>query len=139
MDFVTELLRQHAALAFAWKIMVFAFAAFLVSLGVVAFVQPAVARRFLGGYVSSPLVNFVEAALRLCAGLGLMGASPDMRLSSAFFWFGAILSATAIPMMFLYDLHKRQAGWAIGFAQRILPLYGLSALALGGFVVWALV
>ena len=56
----------------------------------------------------------------------------------AFFWFGAVLAITAIPMMFLYRFHKSQGVWAIPFAKRILPLMGVVAIAVGVLIAWAL-
>lgn len=66
-----------------------------------------------------------------------MAVSPETKLPVVFFVFGAVLAATAVPMMFLYELHKRHAVWAIPFAKRILPLMGVSAIALGALIVWA--
>ena len=139
METVVEALRPYDALTSTWHLVVWLSATFLLLNGAAAFVSPATASRFLEGYVRSPRINFLEAALRLAAGVGFMGASPDMKLSHMFFLFGAVLTVTAVPMMFLYGPHKRYAAWAIAFAKRILSLYGLLSLALGGLIVWALV
>jgi hypothetical protein len=40
--------------------------------------------------------------------------------------------------MFLHRFQRRQAVWSIPFAKRILPLMGISAIALGGLIVWAI-
>lgn len=139
METVAEALRQHEALTSTWHLVVWLSATFLFINGAAVFVSPATAGRFLEGYASSPRINFVEAALRFVAGVGFMGASPDMKLSPIFFLFGAVLTITAVPMMFLYGPHKRYAAWAITFAKRILSVYGLMSLALGGLIIWALV
>jgi uncharacterized protein YjeT (DUF2065 family) len=139
METVVEALRYYETLSSIWHLVVWLSAAFLLMNGATVFVSPATANRFLEGYARSPQINVLEAALRFVAGVGFMGASPDMKLSPLFFLFGAVLTITAVPMMFLYGPHKRYATWAIAFAKRILSLYGLMSLALGGLVVWALV
>jgi uncharacterized protein YjeT (DUF2065 family) len=49
-----------------------------------------------------------------------------------------VLATTAIPLMFLYRLHKRQAVWVIPLTRRFLPLMGIVALAFGALIAWAL-
>lgn len=138
MESVVEALRHFESLNLIWRIVVWLSAAFLLVGGATVLLSPRAATRFIDGFVRSAQINFLEAALRFVAGLSFMGASPEMKLSPLFFWFGAALSVSALAMMFLYDAHKRYAAWAIPFVKRILPLYGLLSLALGGFVIWAL-
>jgi hypothetical protein len=139
MNDVVVALNGHEALSLTWRLVVWACVAYLLVVGLMALLRPALAGRFLDGFAASQRANAAEAALRLVAGLGLMGASPAMKFSMAFFWFGALLAATALPMMFLHGLHRRYAGWAIPFAKRILGMYGVMALALSGVIVWSLV
>lgn len=136
---VVEALNRQPELALAWRLIVGICAAYLIVFGAIALIRPAVASRFLEGHAASPRLNLVEAALRLIAGIGFMGASPGLAFSPLFLWFGLMLAATAAPMLFLYGLHKRYAGWAVPFAVRMLPLLGVFALVIGGFVAWALV
>ena len=137
MNEVAQALTPHEWLAWAWRLVVWAAAAYLFGLGSLVFLRPAIVHRFFDGFVASRRINFLEAAVRLIVGLAFVAISPETRLPLLFFWFGTILVATAIPMMFLYRFHKRQAVWAVPFAKRILPLMGVSAIALGGLVVWA--
>ncbi len=139
MNDIAQALTQHDCLAFIWKLVVWASIAYLLALGVLAFLRPASVNRFLDGYVTSKGINFLEAALRLVAGLAYMAVSPDMQLSALFFTFGAILAISAIPMMLLYETHKRYAAWAIPFAKRILPLMAVMSIALGALITWALI
>jgi len=122
----------------AWRLVVWASAAYLLALGALAFIHPAVVHRFINGFVASQRVDFLEVALRLIVSLALVAVSPETKLPLLFFWFGAVLAITAIPMMFLHRFNRRQAAWAIPFAKRILPLMGISAIALGGLIVWAI-
>jgi hypothetical protein len=70
-------------------------------------------------------------------GLALMGVAPETKAPSWLFGFGAVLAATSIPLMFLHELHRRQAVWVIPFAKRFLPLMGLVAIALGALIAGA--
>jgi hypothetical protein len=135
---VVQALTQNGVLVWTWRAVVWACVAYLFALGVLAFVRPAIIHRFFDGFVASNGINFLEATLRLIAGLAFIAVSPETKLPLTFFWFGAALTATAIPMMFLYDFRKRQSVWAIPFSKRILPVMGVCAIALGALVVWAL-
>lgn len=135
---ITQTLNHYPWLTWIWCAIVWASAAYLIVLGVLVFVRPSIVHRFFDGFVASKGVNFFEAALRLIIGLAFMAVSQTSALPLVFFWFGAVLAATAIPMMFLYELHKRHAVWAIPFAKRILPVMGVSAIAMGALIVWAL-
>ncbi|MFZ1992149.1 MAG: hypothetical protein WAW96_20535 [Alphaproteobacteria bacterium] len=121
-----------------WRLVVWACAAYLLILGAMVFIRPAAAIRFLDGLASSRPLNSLEAVLRLIAGLAFMGASPEMKHSAVFFWFGALLAATAIPMMFLYDLHRRFRPQVGPLVRRFLAVYGIIAIALGAAIAWAL-
>jgi hypothetical protein len=137
MNDVVQALTQHELLAWAWRLVVWATAAYLLILGALVFIRPPVVHQFFGGLASSNRVNFLEAALRLVVGLAFMAVSLETKLPLVLFWFGVVLAATAIPMMFLYRLHKRQAVWVIPLTKRILPLMGVVAIALGALIVWA--
>lgn len=132
-------LNAHDALQIVWRAVAWACVVFLLCVGVLVFVRPATANRFFSGFVASPRVNFLEAALRLLAGFAFMGVSPATKLPALFFWFGALLAATAIAMMFLFGAHRRYADRVLPLVKRFLPLYGGLALALGGFIAWALI
>jgi hypothetical protein len=139
MNDVAQALNAQEWLAWAWRSIVWASAAYVFVLGVLVFVRPAIVHRFFDGFVSSNRVNLLEAVLRLIVGLAFMAVSPDTKLPAAVFGFGAVLAGTAVPMMFLYQFHKRQAVWAIPLAKRILPLMGAIAIALGALTGWALI
>jgi hypothetical protein len=137
MDQIVQTLTQYE-LGFMWRLVVWTCVAYLLILGALVFIRPAVVNRFFEGFASSGRINFLEAALRLINGLAFVAVSPETKLPVVFFWFGAVLAITAIPMMFLYRFHKRQAVWAIPFAKRILPLMGVVAIAIGVLIAWAL-
>lgn len=137
MNEIVQTLRQYDALIWAWRLIAWAAAAYLIILGALIFVRPAIVHHFFDGFVSSWGANFFEAVLRLIVGLAFLGVSPETKLPLVFFCFGAVLAATAIPMMFLYKLHKRQARWVVPLVRRILPLMGVCAITLGALIGWA--
>jgi hypothetical protein len=138
MDQIVQTLTQYE-LGFMWRLVVWACIAFLLILGALVFIRPAVVHRFIEGFVTSGRrINFLEVALRLIASLAFVAVSPETKFPVVFFWIGAVLAITAIPMMFLHRFQKSQAVWAIPFAKRILPLTGVLAIALGVLIAWAL-
>jgi hypothetical protein len=139
MDQVVQALTQHEVLVWAWRLVVWASVAYLVVLGLMIFIRPAVVMRFFEGFASSARINTLEAVLRLLIGLAFMAVSKDTRFPVVFFGFGAVLAVTAIPLMFLYGLHTRQRVWVIPLVKRILPLMGAIAIAIGLLIAWALI
>ena len=137
MDQIVQILTRYE-LGFMWRLVVWACIAFLLILGALVFIRPAVVNRFFEGFVTSARINFLEAALRLIAGLAFVAVSPETKFPVVFFWIGALLAITAIPMMFLHRFNKSRAEWAIPFAKRILPLMGVVAIAVGVLIAWAL-
>ncbi len=136
-DVVVQTLTQSELLSWAWRLVVWASAAYLLALGALVFIRPAIVHGFFGGFAVSWRINFLEAAVRLIIGLAFMAVSPEVKLPEVFFWSGAVLAVTAIPIMFLYRLHKSQAVWVIPLTKRILPLMGVISIAAGALIVWA--
>lgn len=135
---IAQALTPSHLLVWAWRWIVLACAAYLLALGALVFIRPAVVHRFIDRFAASRRIDFPELALRLIVSLALVAVSPETKLPRLFFWFGAVLAITAIPMMFLHRFHRRQAVRERRLAKRILPLMGISAIALGGLIVWAM-
>ena len=138
MSEVAQALNQTEALSFAWRLITWAFVAYLFVLGVLIFARPRMVNRFLDGFVSSEPINLFEAALRLISGLAFIAVSPEAKIPNLLFAFGAILAGSAVLMAFLYGAHKRFAGWAIPFAKRLLPAMGIVAVGFAALITWAL-
>ena len=138
MNDVVQMLTQHGALLPMWRLVIWACVAYLLVLGAMIFIRPAAAIRYLDGFASSKPLNSLEAVLRLIAGLAFMGASPEMKHSAVFLWFGALLAVTAIPIMFFYDLHRRFRPQVGPLVRRFVAVYGIIAIALGAAIAWAL-
>ena len=138
MDQIVQTLTQYE-LGFIWRLIVWACIAYLLILGGLVFIRPAVVNRFIEGFVTSGrIINFLEVALRLIAGIAFVAVSQETKVPVVFFWIGAGLAITAIPMMFLHRFNKTRAAREIQFAKRILPLMGIVGIALGALIAWAL-
>ena len=138
MNQIVQALTQYE-LGFMWRLVVWACIAYLLILGALVFIRPAVVNRFIEVFAASgPFISFLEVALRLIASLAFVAVSPETKFPVVFFWIGAVLAITAIPMMFLHRFQTSQAVWAIPFAKRILPLMGVGAIAVGVLIAWAL-
>ena len=138
MNTAIQILTQHGALAAMWRLVVWAYVAYLFILGAMIFIRPAIVLRYLDGFASSRPLNSLEALLRFIAGLAFMGASPEMKYAAVFFWFGALLAVTAIPIMLFYDLHRRFKPQIGPLVRRFVAVYGIVAFALGAVIAWAL-
>jgi hypothetical protein len=138
MNEIAQALTPSVWLLWAWRLVVWVAASFLLALGALVFIRPAVVHRFYDRFVASQRIDFLEVALRLIVSLALVAVSPDTKLPALFFWSGAMVALTALPMMFLHRFQRRQAVWAVPFTKRILPLIGVSGIALGGLIVWAI-
>jgi hypothetical protein len=105
---------------------------YLVALAAMAYVAPARATRFLGGFAQSPGRHYVELLLRLLAGSAFVLHAPRTRFSAAFTLFGWLLVITTLALLFLpWTWHQRFARHAVASAVRLLPLLAVAALALG--------
>lgn len=119
---------------------VLAIAAYLLGLAAAALFYPEKARTFLGTFASSARAHYLEQAVRLVAAAGFLAYAPHMAFSHAFRVLGWILvGTTAMLLAVPWRWHQRFANWAVPVATRHLTLYGLGSLALGCFVIAAVV
>lgn len=138
MTVVTDVLNHAAVLAPLWLIVVAVCGIYLWGLGALTLLQPQLADRFFKGHATSPSQNALEAVLRIIAGLGFMGASPRMASGEVFVVFGAILAASGLLILVLFDVHRRYAARAVPLAMRAAPLIGVASMAMGAGVLWAM-
>lgn len=138
MEQAVQILTYVEPLRFAWRVVAWACVAYLLILGALIFIRPAIVHRFFGGLASSWRVNFLEAVLRLVAGLAFVAVSRETKFPVAVFWCGAVLAVTAVPLMFLHQLHRAQAAWVLPLTRRFLPVMGIVAIALGGLIAWVM-
>lgn len=113
---------------------------YLVSLGGVSLVAPSRASRFLLGFAGSQPKHYAELMIRLLAGGAFVLAAPGVVASWAFTVFGWLLLATTVCLLFIpWQWHHRFASRGVPEALRFLPIIGICSLALGAFVLWAVV
>jgi hypothetical protein len=110
---------------------------YLLFLGSVAVARPDVARRFLGGFATSPRTHFAELGIRTLGGTALVLAAPRMAATPAILIFGWVLIGTSLALAFIpWHLHQRFAAWSVPRATLHLPLVGVASIA-GGLALFA--
>lgn len=105
---------------------------YFLALATASLLKPAVARRFLSGFASSPSTHYAELFLRFLAGGALVIHAPHMAFSGAFRVFGWMLIVTTAGLMLVpWGWHRRFAQSVVPWATRHMTLIGVSSLALG--------
>ncbi|MEY2867208.1 MAG: hypothetical protein RIQ43_1234 [Pseudomonadota bacterium] len=115
-------------------------ACFFLLFGVLAFVRPARIHGFLLGFAGSALKHYAELLVRLLVGASLLLLSPESAFAgvlSAFGWL--LIITTALMALRPWRVHHRFTQSAVPKALQFLPLMGLASLALGAFLLWAMV
>ena len=113
---------------------------YLVALAGAAFAAPALAARFLLGHAGSPSMHYLELLIRVTVGVAFLQQAPSMRFSALFVAFGWVLVSTTLVLAVVpWHWHRHFAQRSVPQAVRHLKLIGISSLALGSFVLVALV
>ena len=111
---------------------------FLLALGTASLFAPSVAGRFLLGFAGSPTKHYAELAVRFLVGGALLLAAPGLPFADVFTLFARVLLTTTAGLLLIpWRWHHRFAQQAVPKALRFLPLIGVSSVALGGLVLWA--
>lgn len=117
-------------------ILVLLAALYLIGFAVVLLMSPARAKRFLGGFASSPLSHYLELTLRLIAGGAILVFQARMLFSGFFLIFGWVLVVTTVVLFAVpWQWHHRFAQWGVPYATRNLRLVGVASLVFGAFVL----
>jgi hypothetical protein len=112
---------------------------FLLALGATALVRPSIARRFLLGFAQSAVRHYSELAFRFAIGAALIVAAPRMAGTEVIAGAGMVLLATTAVMVFVpWRSHQSFAQHAVPQALAYLPAIGLSSIAVGVALLWAL-
>ena len=113
---------------------------YLLALGAISLARPGLAGRFLLGFASSRTLHLLEMLLRVVVGGALVCHAPRMALSGAFNLLGwVVLVTTGCLLLVPWRWHQRFARQSVTRALRHITLIGLASLALGGFVLAAMV
>jgi hypothetical protein len=116
--------------AFALAIL-YAFAIYLIGLGLVASSDPRRAIRFLGLFAQTRRANALEAGLRLIVGLAFLRLADDLPGRWIPLTFGGVLIVSAIAMLALPDAHRRFADKVVPQASRFIFLIAFVSLVFG--------
>ncbi len=120
-------------------VVVFVSGLWLVGLAMAIVLAPVGAERFLAAFASSPRAHYTEQSLRLVAGAGMIYFAHEMRFPYLFSIFGWVLVLTAAALLVIpWTWHHRFAEWAVPLAVKYKKFYGLGALALGLFIIYAM-
>jgi hypothetical protein len=112
--------------------------AYLLGLGVVAFVAPALATRFLLGHAGTAAVHYLELLIRAAVGAAFLIHAPSMRFSAVFLGVGWVLLATTAALVAVpWRWHQRFAQRSVPLAVRFLPLIAAASLLMGSLVLLA--
>ncbi len=112
--------------------------AYLVALGVLGVVRPAMAAGFFGGFAQTPLRHGVEILVRVIIGAALLHSARTMQFSAAFSAGGWILVITSTMLACVpWQVHRRFARAAVPLAMRYLPWLAAGSVLGGAFILWA--
>ena len=122
------------------KAIVVLVAIFFLILGVVALVQPPIARGFLLGFASNALKHYAELLTRVLVGGSLLLIARNSAYATALSAFGWLLIiTTAIMALVPWRFHHRFTQSAVPKALRFLPLIGITSLAIGALLLLVIV
>lgn len=111
---------------------------FLIGLGLVAWLRPDAASRFLLGFAGTAWRHYGEIAIRLLVGAAFVVAAPRLAVPAVFTSAGwVLLVTTALMLAVPWRVHRDFARRAVPAALRHLRLLGLAALAAGLAVIAA--
>ena len=113
---------------------------YFIGLALAAFFAPALAARFLLGFVKSAFSHYLELGLRLAVGGALVLRAPNLQFAGAFAFIGwVILITTAVLFCIPWTLHRRFAQRAVPRVIPFLKWLGIVSMALGMTVLYAVI
>jgi hypothetical protein len=122
------------------KAIVVVVAIFFLMLGIVALVQPQIARGFLLGFASNALKHYAELLARILVGGSLLLIARNSAYPTVLSAFGWLLIVTTAFMALVpWRFHHRFTQSAVPKALRFLPLIGISSLAIGALLLLVIV
>lgn len=113
---------------------------YLCALAAVSLFAPSRASRFLLGFATSQRLHFVELLIRIIVGGAFVIYAPSMSIPGVFGLFGWLLVVTTACLILLpWKWHQRFAQHTVPRAIGFLPFIGLCSLALGVFILVAVI
>lgn len=113
---------------------------YFIALGTLSLFAPALAGRFLLGFAASAMAHYVELLARFIVGLAFLVQAPRMLFSAGFNAFAWLLVVTTVGLLLVpWRWHHRFARQAVPRALRHLAWIGVSCLAMGSFILVAVI
>ena len=111
---------------------------YLCTLGVAAFVAPALASRFLRGFAQSASAHLLELAIRIPVGVAFVIRAPRLPWEPVFAAVGWTIVITSLVLLAVpWRWHRRFAERFVPVVTRYLRWLGGASLGLGGLVLAA--
>lgn len=110
---------------------------FLIGLGGVMLVKPAITERFITSFASSRKAHFTEMFFRLLFGASLVLLSVSM-WQPKLFWIlaWAIIVSSVLLLVLPWQLHQRFGSRVLPVLVRYMRLYAVGVLAFGALIVY---
>jgi hypothetical protein len=122
------------------KTIVVVVAIFFLALGAITLVRPPIAREFLLGFATNALKHYAELLARVLIGTSLLLIARNSAYSAVLSAFGWLLIVTTAFMTVIpWRFHHRFTQSTVPKALRLLPLIGITSLAIGALLVLAIV
>lgn len=130
-DEMTSILEMIALIAIVLA------ALYLLVLAKVSLFTPAKASEFLLGHAASARLHYLELGIRMVLGAAFVIRARLMVFPEVFIIFGWVLIGTTVCLFLIpWQWHRRFTLKAVPNALRHLKLVAISALALGGFILF---
>lgn len=121
------------------EIVVAASGVFLIGLGSVMLIKPAITERFITSFASSRKAHFLEMSVRLLFGISLVVLSMSMWQPTLFrilAW--AIIGSSVLLLILPWQFHQRFGSRVLPVLVRYMRLYAVGVLAFGVLIVYGL-
>src|SRR5690554_1619736 len=105
---------------------VYLFASFLLSLGLLCFIRPTTVKNFFDLFAASKQAHFIEQAIRLVVGFSLVHFAVVMNYAWFFRAFGWLIVIISLVLIVLpWRWHHQFAQWVMPYVKSHLTLYGV--------------
>lgn len=120
------------------EIVVTASGLFLIGLGVVMLVRPAITERFIMSFAGSRKAHFTEMFFRLLFGVSLALLSMRMWQPKAFHALAWVIIISSVVLLILpWQFHQRFGARVLPMLVKYMRLYAVGVLAFGVLIVYA--
>lgn len=114
-------------------------ALFLIGFAFIAVIKPASAKHFLRQFASSAQAHYSEQLIRIVFGLSLILYAQQMQFMHFHLALGWLLVITSLGLLGVpWRWHKKFADKVIPWVIRLLPVYAIGCLVLGGVLVYGI-